>query len=137
MTSLRSLVSLTAVALIVISPAAALASTTLGLQRLQLKWGEAYIGARATLHRLGWDPVKSKSKERAEGDAGQMLRAGWSEVSYCSGTGRNFCAFIWKRRSQCALITTAGEYYPKYRSPKIWAAEVDSCDRFLKSAGSQ
>lgn len=120
-----------AAALTIVSGTTALASNTSALQRLQLERGEPYSNARTNLRRLDWAPLESKGEERTEGDAGQMLRAGWSEVSDCSGTGRNFCGFIWKRRSQCALITTAGEYFPKYRSPTVWAAEIDSCEKIL------
>jgi len=99
------------------------------LQRLQLRHAEPYSHARATLARQGWKPFRTK---KDHGMAGDMLAVGWSEVSFCSGTGLAFCTFIWKRGSQCALISTAGEYYPERGAPKLWDAEVDSCPKILK-----
>lgn len=64
---------------------------------------------------------------RKFGDAGEMLEAGFTEIYDCSGTGRNFCSFIWKRANQCIHVTTYGEYFPKRGAPKIWGIKRGSC----------
>jgi len=102
------------------------------IQHLQLKRGKPYSRARTTLLKQGWVPFRTKGDH---GTAGDVLRAGWMEISFCSGTGRNFCTFIWKHHTQCALITTAGEFYPpEHDEPFVWDAEVDSCRAILKRA---
>ena len=101
------------------------------IQLLKLKRGESYSRARATLLRQGWTPFKSKGDH---GTAEDVLGAGWTEVLFCYGTGRAFCTFIWKRNGRCALITTAGEYYPEYGAPKVWDAETGGCASILRRA---
>jgi hypothetical protein len=95
--------------------------------------GESYIHARQNLLQKGWSPITTNlvlddgTLAKHFGDAGEMLDAGFVEIYDCSGTGRNFCTFIWKRHRQCIHVVTYGEYFPKFGAPKVYAVEKGSC----------
>jgi hypothetical protein len=131
MRRLLSIATETITALIVSSAVMASPYHDRTLKSLELKRAEPYSRARSMLARHGWTPFRTKQDH---GTAGDVMGAGWHEVFFCSGTGRAFCTFIWKQGARCALITTAGEYYPEDGAPKVWDAEVDTCPKILKRA---
>jgi len=98
------------------------------LGRLHLTYGQPYLQARKTLLQEGWKPLRPSGDR---GTVGDVLRAGWKEVSNCQGTGLAFCTFDWKRGANCARLITQGEYLPERGSPKIYDAEVGSCRKVL------
>jgi hypothetical protein len=93
--------------------------------------GQYFAKARLNILHAGWRPVVTHlkftdgSEQRLAGDAGAMTSAGWVEVEYCSGTGRNYCFFNYSRRGHCLRVLTRGEYYPEDRSPTVlsWTSE--------------
>jgi len=97
--------------------------------------GEPYKHVRQTLLQSGWRPVMTNlvfddgTLAKHFGDAREMLDAGFVEVYDCSGIGRNFCTFIWKRHRQCIHVVTYGEYFPKFGSPKVYTVEEGSCSK--------
>ena len=98
-----------------------------------LKRGEPYARARTNLKRHGWRPVITNADlgdgtpAKKFGDAAIMLRAGFKEVYDCSGTGRNYCTFVWKSARGCIHVTTYGEYFPKHGAPKVYYVKRGSC----------
>jgi hypothetical protein len=97
------------------------------------KRGESYARVRTKLLKLGWRPRETHYRlgdgtlAKEFGDAGDMLDAGFKEIYDCSGTGWNFCTFIWKRANRCIHVVTYGEYFPKRGAPKIWKVKRGSC----------
>jgi hypothetical protein len=97
--------------------------------------GQSYGHARQSLLQNGWRPVNTNlvlddgTPAKHFGAAGEMLDAGFVEIYDCSGTGRNFCTFIWKRNRQCIHVITYGEYIPKFGAPKIYTVEEGSCSK--------
>jgi hypothetical protein len=91
--------------------ATALAVQTLALP--QLKRDESYARARKSLLRAGWRPVETFGRfadgtlVKEFGDAGEILRAGFKEIYDCTGTGLNYCTFVWKRGNRCGACDHA------------------------------
>jgi hypothetical protein len=98
------------------------------LALLHLKRDEPYSVARAQMVREQWTPVRSAGER---GFVNDILRAGWVEVSNCSGTGLSFCTFDWKQGVRCARVTTYGEYLPERGAPKVHDAKVGPCAKVL------
>jgi hypothetical protein len=71
-----------------------------------------------------WTPVHSAGDR---GFAGEIVGAGWAEVSNCSGTGLTFCTFNWRQGSRCTRVITYGEYLPRRHSPKVYDAATGRC----------
>ena len=98
-----------------------------------LRPGEAYSKSRGDLVRAGWRPVKTRERlgdgtlAKMFGDAGEMVRNGYAETFDCSGTGLNFCRFVWKRGPTCIHVTTQGEYVPERGSPIVYRVVFGDC----------
>ena len=113
--------------------AAALAAQSPSKGFPSLKVGESYSRARTSLLRRGWRPVETTADFgdgtllKKFGNAGEMLRAGFVEIRDCSGTGRNYCTFVWKRAKRCIHVVTYGEYIPKVAVPKVYLSKSDKC----------
>jgi hypothetical protein len=83
--------------------------------------------ARKSLLESGWKPIKAKSPKEDDPDflgfqsAKDLHKMGFNEVSFCSGTGLNYCWATYKKGSHCLSLQTQGEGNPVvYRS-------VDTC----------
>lgn len=80
-----------------------------------------YHKARKRLLAAGWQPLRTKSSDRADDDPdisygnGRLFwRRGYVEVEACSGTGAAACAFLFKDAYGNRLrVTTAGEEMPR------------------------
>jgi hypothetical protein len=83
---------------------------------LPIEKGESFARAREALLRTGWIPVRTSFKlsdgtpENNYGDAALLLRAGFPEVQFCSGTGNNYCVHNYRRGRRCLRLATLGEY---------------------------
>jgi len=99
---------------------------------LALKTGENFSKARQYLVASGWKPVISHKmlgdmEKRSWGDARLLFDAGFDEIEYCSGTGREFCFFNYRTGRSCLRVTTAGEYRKELDSPKILRWKEGAC----------
>jgi hypothetical protein len=85
--------------------------------------------ARATLLAEGWKPIESTRRmadgtlEMEFGDANVVRKAGYIEVEWCSGTGRNYCRFGYRRRLECLALVTTGEWHPPEGVPRVERVE--------------
>ena len=83
-----------------------------------------YHKARKKLLTAGWQPVRTKSVNKARTDPdiahGNGLlfwRKGYVEIEACSGTGVAACAFVFKDAYGNRLrVTTEGEEIPRWKS---------------------
>ena len=107
-----------------IEPARAATDASYKTQRLQL------MGS-------GWRPVHNVGSEtrtgRDFGDARIMYRAGFREVKSCTGVGRNYCFFTFRKGSMCLEVMTAGEYSAANLSPHVIRISRKVCS----SSGAQ
>ena len=112
------------------SPVVAAAAS---VQLPKLRQGEAYAHARGELIHDGWKPVKTQERlgdgtlAKTFGDAGEMVSNGYTETFDCSGTGLNYCTFVWKRGQTCIHVQTQGEYVPERGSPKVYRVMFGNC----------
>ena len=89
--------------------------TTNGIPTINPK--ESYAKVRKTMLTAGWTPyVKAESDSCSEGDSRCQGRP---EMEACSGTGRAYCKFGWRKNNSLASIVTVGE------SALFESAEVD------------
>lgn len=83
----------------------------------------AYHRARKKLLAAGWQPLQTKSFNKAgadpdiaSGNGPRFWRKGYVEIEACSGTGVAACAFLFKDAYGNRLrVTTAGEELPRRR----------------------
>src|SRR5207248_10184289 len=92
----------------------------------------SYVNVRHSLLRSGWKPVIRNSKSRSGaaeliGDTRIMFAAGFREVEYCSGIGRNYCAFRFKRGRICRSVRTVGELDTARTSPVVQGIKNFHC----------
>jgi len=78
--------------------------------------GKSFATVRECLLKSGWRPVRTNltlsdgTPENNFGDAALFYSAGITEVQACSGTGRNYCLFNYRRNGICLQLGTIGEY---------------------------
>jgi hypothetical protein len=95
-----------------------------------------YHRARKRLLAAGWQPLRTKSYNRAdtdpdisEGNGPIFWRRGYVEVEACSGTGMGACAFLFRDAYGNRLrVTTEGEEIPKQRAYAIVTGFRFVCD---------
>lgn len=87
--------------------------------------GEKLSQARKTLLAEGWKPRETfgvdanGSRWSQFADAGEMYRAGITEVESCSGTGMNYCSFNYSRKGKCLSVQTRGEFKAGVYEPTV------------------
>jgi len=101
MKRLRLLMSVLLVSLLVVS----LAAQTSSLPKF--KKGENYASVRTKMLKAGWKPYHSKDADPC--DRSDTRCYGRPEMVTCSGTGRAFCKFLWKKNGKIVGINTQGE----------------------------
>jgi hypothetical protein len=82
--------------------------------------GFTYQRARKILLAAGWQPLQTKSSDKAEtdpaisyGNGPLFWRSGYIELESCSGTGIAACAFLFKDKFGNRIrVTTEGEELP-------------------------
>lgn len=91
--------------------------------QLGLRRGMSISEAHTQLMKNGWAPVRIDKKladgerENLEAEARLLFDAGFFEVEYCTGTGRNLCFFNYQRNGECVRVITEGEYFSATEVP--------------------
>jgi hypothetical protein len=99
-----------------------------------------YSTFRPTLVHSGWRPEivivvdALGAQERDWGDARLMKDFGFIEIERCTGVGRNFCFFNFRKGTICKRVTTAGELARNGSSPVVLKIETDRCARLRSRA---
>ena len=72
----------------------------------KVRKGELYSAVRIKMLKTGWKPFHSPEADECSGDERCLGRP---EMVSCSGTGRAFCKFLWKKGRRTVGIVTTGE----------------------------
>jgi hypothetical protein len=93
---------------------------------------DSYRNMRSRLIRDGWHPfsIPAASRTGVEelvGDTREMYNAGFHEVRSCSGTGLNYCLFVFKKGGLCNRVETQGELNPDRSSPVVVKVRTYRC----------
>jgi len=88
--------------------------------------GKPLSSARGTLLAEGWEPTETAlttsrgAPERARGEAGKLLEAGYPEIERCTGSGgRTYCFLNYGRRGKCLRVRTVGVLQAPESEPKV------------------
>jgi hypothetical protein len=87
--------------------------------------GKPFSATRAAIVGGGWSPRETRlttakgEPERARGEAGKLLEAGYVEVERCTGGERNYCFFNYGRGGKCLRVRTLGVLREADVEPKV------------------
>lgn len=94
--------------------------------------GKPLAATRSALLAEGWQPQETDlitaagEPERARGEAGKLLEAGYPEIERCTGGQRNYCFLNYNRRGKCLRVRTLGVLRAPDTEPKVHGAG-DAC----------
>ena len=87
--------------------------------------GKPLSSVRSALLAEGWEPLETGlttakgEPERARGEAGRLLEAGYPEIERCTGTTKNYCFLNYGRRGKCLRVRTLGVQRGPGSEPKV------------------